>query len=154
HHAMEDIGVMRTLPNLTVVCPGDPVEAELAVREAGAHEGPMYLRLGRAGDPEGHQQPPDLRIGSAIVLKKGRACVLIATGGILSVARQAAGRLQDSGIDAAVISMHTVKPLDERVLAEYCSRNVPVFTIEEHGRAAGLGSAVGEWLAQTERTCH
>jgi transketolase len=153
HHALEDIAVMRTLPNLTVVCPGDPVEAELAVLQIGAQTGPVYLRLGRAGDPVVHQHPPEFRIGSAITLQPGSDCVLISTGGILSVAMEAAGLLRAASIQARVVNMHTVKPLDSATLAQCCKQNVPVFTIEEHSQAGGLGSAIGEWLCEHQVSC-
>lgn len=148
HHALEDIGVMRTLPNLAVVCPGDPIEAELAVAAAGKQQMPVYLRLGRAGDPVVHRQRPEFRLGSAIVVREGSDCTLISTGGILSDVVEAARLLQDISIDAAVVSMHTVKPLDSDFLALCAKQNRPVFTIEEHGLAGGLASAIGEWFSQ------
>jgi len=153
HHAMEDIAVMRTLPNLTVVCPGDPVEAEVSVLRIGEQNGPVYLRLGRAGDAVVHREAPEFRIGSAITLEAGSDCVLISTGGILSVAMEAAGLLRAASIGARVVNMHTVKPLDSEMLAECCQEGVPVFTIEEHGQAGGLGSAIGEWLSEHRLSC-
>ncbi len=116
HHSLEDIAVMRCLPNMTVVCPGDPVEAELATRAAGAHAGPLYLRLGRARDAVVHGSVPPFSIGRAIVVREGGDCVLIATGGILPVAVAAAAQLAGEGIGCRVVSMHTVKPLDEALL--------------------------------------
>ena len=81
HHALEDIAIMRALPNMTVVCPGDPLEAELAVQASASHEGPLYLRLGRAGDAIAYREPPAFRIGEAITLRPGNDCALISTGG-------------------------------------------------------------------------
>jgi transketolase len=153
HHAMEDIAVMRALPNMTVVCPGDPVEAELAVLASASHAGPIYLRLGRAGDPVVHQQRPDFRIGKAITIQDGADCTLISTGGILPVVVDAAHLLLEHSIRARTISMHTVKPLDSAILEDCCNRGAPVFTIEEHGRAAGLGSAIGEWMSDRQNPC-
>jgi len=147
HHALEDIAVMRALPNMTVVCPGDPMEAEASVAAAGAAGCPVYLRLGRAGDPTVHPRMPDFRIGSAITVKPGSDCALIATGGILSTAMAAARMLQEYSIDARVLSFHTVKPLDSAALEECFAGGLPVFTVEEHGLAGGLASAVGEWLS-------
>ena len=149
HHALEDVAVMRLLPNLTVVCPGDPVETELAVRHSLAQDGPVYLRLGRAGDPVVHQQPPSFAIGRAIVLRRGTDCSLISTGGMLPVATAAAELLHAAGITCTVISMHTVKPLDEDMLRECLSSEAPIFTLEEHYRAGGLGSAIAEFLTST-----
>jgi transketolase len=153
HHALEDIGAMRTLPNMTVLCPGDPVEAELSVRAIGSHAGPVYLRLGRAGDPVVHQDPPDFRIGRAITIQQGTDCTLISTGGILPVVVEASHRLREHSVRARVVSMHTVKPLDSATLEECCTGGSPVFTIEEHGPAGGLGSALGEWLVARQIPC-
>ena len=153
HHALEDIGAMRTLPNMTVLCPGDPVEAELSVRAIGSHAGPVYLRLGRAGDPVVHQDPPDFRIGRAITIQQGTDCTLISTGGILPVVVEASHRLREHSVRARVVSMHTVKPLDSATLEECCTGGAPVFTIEEHGPAGGLGSALGEWLVARQIPC-
>ena len=145
HHALEDIAVMRVLPNITVVCPGDPVETELAVAAASTHRGPIYLRLGRAGDPRVHQSAPDFHIGQAIRIRDGRDCTLISTGGILPVAFAAADRLLSAGISCRVVSMHTVKPLDDVCLRECSRENRALFTVEEHSRIGGLGSAIAEW---------
>jgi transketolase len=153
HHALEDIAIMRCLPNMTVVCPGDPVEAELATLAAGGHTGPLYLRLGRAGDEVVHTSAPPFSIGRAIVVREGGDCALIATGGILPVAVAAAARLAGEGIACRVVSMHTVKPLDEALLRRYAMECRAVFTIEEHGLTGGLGSAVGEWLAASGVRC-
>lgn len=153
HHAMEDIAVMRALPNMTVICPGDPVEAELAVLASASHEGPIYLRLGRAGDPMVHKQSPDFRIGEAITIQDGADCTLISTGGILPVVVDAARLLLEHSIEARIVSMHTVKPLDSAVLEDCCDRGSPVFTVEEHERAAGLGSAIGEWICDRQIPC-
>lgn len=152
HHTLEDIGVMRTLPNMTVICPGDPVEAELAVLETSSHSGPMYLRLGRAGDPVVHRSRPKFQIGRALTVCNGSDCTLIATGGILPVALEAATLLRKQGIETRLISMHTVKPLDSAIL-EDCTRGGHLFTIEEHGHAAGLGSSIGEWLTEHGVQC-
>lgn len=130
HHALEDIGVMRTLPNLAVVCPGDPVEAELSVLAAGEYPRPVYLRLGRAGDPVVHKTPPDFKIGRALVLRTGSDCTLLSTGGMLPVISDAVALLQEMSVDAGVISMHTVKPLDTAVLEQCFANDRPVFTVE------------------------
>lgn len=147
HHATEDIAVMRSLPNLTVVCPGDPVEAELAVLAIGEQQGPAYLRLGRAGDPVVHTTKPHFRLGEAITLRRGADCSLISTGGMLPVAIAAAELLRGE-ISCRVVSMHTVKPLDGIALRDCCRETQALFTLEEHSRIGGLGSAVGEWLAE------
>jgi len=150
HHALEDIAVMRALPNMAVVCPGDPVETEAAVMAAAARGGPLYLRIGRVGDPVVHRAPPCFQIGRAITIREGRDCTLISTGNILPVALDAADRLRAGSISCAVLNMHTVKPLDEAALY-VCSRETSaLFTIEEHSHIGGLGSAVAEWCAAND----
>jgi transketolase len=138
---------MRALPNMAVVCPGDPAETELAVMAAAARGRPVYLRIGRAGDPVVHRAPPRFEIGQAIVIREGRDCTLISTGNILPVALDAADRLRAASVSCGVLNMHTVKPLDVAAL-HVCSREkTALFTIEEHSRIGGLGSAVAEWCA-------
>lgn len=153
HHSLEDIAVMRCLPKMTVVCPGDPMEAELGTLAAGGHTGPLYLRLGRAGDPKVHEAAVPFSIGSAIVVRNGTDCALISTGGILPVAVAAAQQLEREGIGCSVVSMHTVKPLDETLLQTCAEECGAIFTIEEHSLVGGLGSAVGEWLAASGNRC-
>jgi len=153
HHALEDLAVMRALPHMTVVCPGDPVEAELAVLAAGGHDGPLYLRLGRAGDPAVHRERPPFAIGRAIVLRRGDDAALIATGGMLPVALQVDDLLRAQGYTGSVVSMHTVKPLDEEFLRDYCQHGRPVFTLEEHSRIGGLGAALSQWLTTHALSC-
>jgi len=145
HHALEDIAVMRVLPGITVVCPGDPLETELAVAAAAAYGKPVYLRLGRAGDPLVHSSPPHFRIGQAITLSDGRDCTLISTGGILPVAVAAAEQLKRAGISCRVVSMHTVKPLDDACLRKCSDETAALFTVEEHSGIGGFGSAIAEW---------
>jgi len=146
HHALEDVAVMRTLPNMTVLCPGDPVEVELAVRASATHSGPLYLRLGRAGDPVVHRSKPDFQIGRAIELSGGTDCSLVSMGGILPVARKTAEILAARGISARLISMHTVKPVDGETIRRCLAETGVIFTIEEHSLIGGLGSAIGEWM--------
>ena len=153
HHALEDIAVMRCLPNMTVVCPGDPLEAELATLAAGRHSRPLYLRLGRSGDPQVHHSAPSFSLGRAIVVRDGRECALIATGNALPVAVAAADRLATEGIHCRVVSMHTVKPLDDALLRSCAKECGALFTVEEHSLIGGLGSAVGEWLTAKGVRC-
>lgn len=147
HHALEDLALMRLLPNMVVVAPGDPVEVELAMRASLAHTGPLYVRLGRAGDPVVHRQPPAFAFGRTIVVRDGTDCSIIATGGMLPVAVSAAEELDRDSIGAEVLSMHTIKPLDEAALRQRLQRQTPLFTLEEHFRAGGLGSAIAEFVA-------
>jgi len=151
HHATEDIAIMRALPNLLVLAPGDPVETRLAVRALIAHEGPAYLRLGRAGEPIVHDSEPKFEFGKAITVRPGADVTLISTGGMLYDTLQVAKELSGKGIQARVISMHTVKPIDEEVLLAAARETCAIFTIEEHSVIGGLGGAVAEVLMEADQ---
>jgi len=148
HHATEDLAIMRALPNMTVVAPGDPIEAALATRAVAQLDGPCYLRLGKAGEPTVHQTAPDFQIGKAIMIQDGTDVTLIATGGMLYNTVQAAETLSHQGIQARVLSMHTVKPLDATAILAAVRETGTIVTIEEHNVIGGLGSAVTEVLAE------
>lgn len=153
HHATEDLAVMRALPGMAVVAPGDPVEAEHATRAIAAHAGPCYLRLGRAGEAIVHPADIEFRLGRAILVRDGGDLTLISTGGLLEIAVHVAAQLAKKGVETRVLSMHTVKPLDtEAVLSAACETRA-VVTLEEHSVIGGLGSAVAEVLAEAE-TAH
>ena len=149
HHATEDIAVMRALPGLTVIAPGDPLEAELATRALVAHPGPAYLRLGRAGEPKVHWNSIDFQVGRAIQLTDGDDLTLIATGTMLHTAAAVGKRLSESGINARVLSMHTIKPLDTQAILAAARETRAIVTLEEHSIIGGLGSAVSEFLAES-----
>jgi transketolase len=144
HHATEDIAFMRALPNMTVVAPNDPVEAELATRAVASLPGPCYLRLGRAGEPRVHESLPDFSIGRAVTVREGRHVSILATGGLLGVAVAAADRLAASGISARVLSVHTIKPLDVDAVLLAARETDALVTLEEHSVIGGLGGAVAE----------
>lgn len=150
HHATEDIALMRAMPNMTVVAPGDPVETRLAVRALIEHQGPAYLRLGRAGEPEVHKSEPIFELGKAITVRSGNDITLISTGGMLYDAVRAAEALGELGIRARIISMHTVKPLDENAVLAAARETLAVFTLEEHSIVGGLGGAVAELLLESD----
>jgi transketolase len=152
HHAVEDLAVMRVLPDMTVVAPGDPVETRLATRAVCARPGPCYLRLGKANEPRVHSSEPAFEIGRAIELRPGSDVTLISTGGILETAMSAADLLAKDGIAARVISMPTVAPLDVEAIRAAARETGCVVTLEEHG-AGGLGSAVAEVLAVRDFRC-
>lgn len=151
HHSCEDIATLRVLPNMTVLCPGDPIEVRLAVRAALNLDGPVYLRLGKKGEPTVHIQPPEFKIGKGIVVRPGRDVCLLSTGNLLPVAVQTAEKLTMAGISTQVVSFHTVKPLDEPLLAEAFAKFELVVTIEEHSILGGLGGSIAEWLAAQPR---
>jgi transketolase len=148
HHAMEDLGVMRCLPNMVVVAPGDPAETRAATRAIAAHEGPVYLRLGKAGEPAVHPGEVELRIGKAIRLREGGDVTLVSTGGMLWTAAKAAEHLAAEGIETRILSMHTLKPLDCDALRDAALETGAILTLEEHSIIGGLGSAVAELLAE------
>ncbi len=150
HHAVEDLGIMRCLPNMVVIAPGDPVETRAATRAIVEHPGPCYLRLGKAGEPTVHPGPVEFRIGRAIRLREGSDVTLLSTGGMLRTAMDAADVLAASGIEARVGSMHTLKPLDLSEIESAVLRTRALFTLEEHSIIGGLGSAVAEVLAEAD----
>jgi transketolase len=150
HHTTEDIAVMRVLPEMVVVAPGDPVESALATRAVAAHRGPCYLRLGRAGEPVIHAPDVPFALGRAIVVRDGHDLTLISTGAMLSTAVDVAGMLAADGIRARVLSMHTVKPLDDGAVLAAARETGAIATIEEHSLLGGLGGAVAEVLAESD----
>jgi transketolase len=147
HHSCEDIAMLRSLPNMTVLCPGDPMEVHACIRAAMAHDGPVYIRLGKKGEPVMHDSIPDLTIGEPIPLRQGKDVCLLSVGTMLPSAIAAADHLAESGIAASVYSFHTVKPLNTTFLAEVFNNHRLVATIEEHSLIGGFGAAVAEWLA-------
>ena len=149
HHATEDIAIARALPNMTVIAPGDPIEARLATRQLMEYDGPVYLRLGRAGEPIVHQSAPNFQIGKAITVRDGADVTLISTGGLLHNTMLAAKKLAEVNLEARVISMHTIKPLDEAIVLKAARETKAIFTIEEHSITGGLGGAVSELLAES-----
>lgn len=148
HHATEDLAIMRALPEMTVVAPGDPMETEAATRALAAFDGPCYLRLGRAGESAVHNSRIDFCVGRAIQVREGDALTLISTGAMLRTTVDVADLLAARGIFARVLSMHTVKPLDVEAVLAAAQETRAVITIEEHRVAGGLGGAVAEVLAE------
>ena len=147
HHSCEDVGILRCFPNLTVLCPADAMEVGPAIEAALALPGPAYIRLGKKGEPTIHAQPPPLEIGRGLVIREGADVCLLGMGTMTAVALEAGSLLEADGLSSRVVSMHTVKPLDERLLAECFERFSVVAVVEEHSVIGGLGSAVAEWLA-------
>lgn len=148
HHGIEDLAILRTLPGLTVVAPGDPVETRLATRALAAMNGPAYLRLGKAGEPLVHQAEPQFVLGRALRLREGKDVTLISTGGMLKKTLETANQLAQEGLDVGVLSMHTVKPLDVEAVRQAALHTRAIVTVEEHTLTGGLGSAVAEVLAE------
>jgi transketolase len=147
HHSLEDLAILRTLPGMRVLAPCDTTELRLALRAALHEDGPVYIRIGKKGEPDIHLQSPDFRIGKAIVVRGGTDIALIAAGTIMPEVVKAADLLAECGISAEVVSFHSVKPLDQAYLENTCRRLKLIATIEEHSRIGGLGGAVAEWRA-------
>ena len=147
HHACEDIALLRALPNMKVVCPADAWEVRGALQAALKQDSPVYIRMGKKGEPVVHNEvPADFAIGRAITIEEGRDVCLLSTGNMLPEAIEAAHALKAKRISARVVSFHTVKPLDEACLREAFGKFQVVATIEEHSLIGGFGSAVAEWV--------
>jgi transketolase len=149
HHGVEDLAILRALPNLAIVAPGDPVETRLATKAVVDRPGPCYLRLGKAKEAVVHHSEPEFELGRAITVRPGRDLTLISTGGMLPETVAVAGRLGERGIEARVLSMHTVKPIDEDAILRAARETPALLTVEEHRLTGGLGSAVADVLAQS-----
>lgn len=148
HHVTEDLAIMRSLPEMTVVAPADPLETEKATRALAVSSGPAYLRMGRAGECVLHEPGVEFQIGKAITARKGEDATLISTGGLLETALAVAKELETMGINIRVLSMHTLKPLDTEAVLRAARETRAVVTLEEHSIAGGLGGAVAEVLAE------
>lgn len=145
HHSCEDLAILRTLPNMTLLCPADAWELRSLLGAALQLPGPAYIRIGKKGEPLVHSARPDVSIGKAITIREGRDVALLCAGTLLPQALETANELGKSGISTAVYSVHTVKPLDEALLSRVFQEKRIVATIEEHSRIGGLGGAVAEW---------
>jgi transketolase len=145
HHATEDLAIMRALPEMVTVAPGDPLEAAMATVAVAGSPGPCYLRLGRAGEPTIHHAPIEFCLGKAITVRHGDDLTLISTGAMLPLALEVAQKLP---WQTRVLSMHTLKPLDEDAVMRAARETAVIFTLEEHTIIGGLGGAVAETLAE------
>lgn len=148
HQCNEDIALMRTIPGMVVLNPSDDVEAKAAVRAALEHEGPVYCRFGRLAAPVINDRPDyKFELGKGVVLREGKDITVVATGLEVSFALEAAEMLAKDGIDAKVINIHTIKPLDEDLIVAAAKETGKVVTVEEHSVIGGLGSAVCDVLS-------
>ncbi len=145
HQCVEDLALMRAIPGMTVICPADANETRRAVFAAAEMEGPVYLRLARLASPVFEEEQP-FEIGKANVLREGTDVAVFATGLMVSESLAAAQLLEEQGVSAAVINVHTIKPLDEACVTEYAKKCGRVVTVEEHSVIGGLGDAVAEAL--------
>lgn len=149
HQCNEDIALMRTIPGMVVINPSDDVEAKAAVEAAYEHVGPVYLRFGRLAVPVINDKPDyKFELGKGVVLREGKDVTIVATGLPVSNCLEAAEKLAADGIDAKVINIHTIKPLDEELIAEAAKETGKIVTVEEHSVIGGLGSAVCDVVAE------
>ncbi len=149
HQCNEDIALMRTIPNMIVLNPSDDVEARAAVKAAYEHVGPVYLRFGRLAAPVINDNPDyKFEIGKGVMLRDGKDVTIVATGLEVGFALEAAEMLSKDGVDARVINIHTIKPIDQDILVKAAKETKKIFTVEEHSIIGGLGSAVCDVLCE------
>ena len=149
HQCCEDIALMRTIPGMTIINPADDVEARLAVIAAAEMDGPVYMRFGRLAVPRIFDENYKFEIGKGVYLKEGKDVTIIATGLMVERALQAAEKLAAEGIDAAVINMATIKPIDKDIIIDAAKKTGAIVTAEEHNVIGGLGEAVAAVVAET-----
>ena len=148
HQCCEDIALMRSIPNMVIINPADDVEAIAAVHAAVDHEGPVYMRFGRLAVPRVNSEDYKFELGKGVLLKDGKDVTIVATGLMVNEALIAAETLKAEGIDARVINIHTIKPIDKDILVAAAKETGAIVTAEEHSIIGGLGSAVSEALAE------
>ena len=149
HQCNEDIALMRTIPGMTMIVPSDDIEAKAAVKAAYEMEGPVYLRFGRLAVPViNEKEDYTFEIGKGIILREGKDLTIVATGVTVAASLEAADMLAADGIEAKVINIHTIKPLDEALIVAAAKETGKVYTVEEHSVIGGLGGAVAECLAE------
>lgn len=148
HHGFEDVSIMRSLPGMTVTAPADPVECAAIINESVSYKGPLFVRLGKNDDPIIHKTGTNVKIGKGIVVNEGRDVCILATGSMLSLGVELIKEIVKHGLNPTVVSIHTVKPLDEDLVLKLAAKHGAIFTIEEHSIIGGLGSAVAECLAE------
>lgn len=152
HHSLEDIAIMRAIPNMTIVCSSDPISVRKAIAKIIIHDGPVYLRLGKKGEPDIYSEKLDFQIGKGNILKEGKHAVIIATGNLVKNALIASDILLKKGIACGVVDMHTIKPLDTKLIDHLIEKYKTIVTLEEHHIIGGLGSAVAEVIAEGNST--
>ena len=149
HQSVEDISLMRSIPNMTVLVPADGVEAEKMIFEAAKFDGPMYVRLGRSAVPTLFGEDYDFQIGKGIVLREGSDATIVACGIMVNEALIAAEMLKEENISVRVINMSTIKPIDKELIIKAAQETKAIVTAEEHSIIGGLGSAVSEVVSET-----
>ncbi len=148
HQCCEDIALMRSIPNMVIINPADDVEAKQAVLAAAEHDGPVYMRFGRLAVPRINAEDYKFELGKGVELKSGNDVTIVATGLMVNEALIAADMLKEEGIDARVINIHTIKPIDKEILVKAGKETGAIVTAEEHSIIGGLGGAVAEVLSE------
>ena len=149
HQCNEDVALMRTIPGMVVIVPSDDIEAKAAVKAAVDYVGPVYMRFGRAAVPVINDKPDyKFEIGKGVLLKEGKDVTIVATGVCVASAMEAAEKLAADGIDAEIINIHTIKPIDKDIIINSAKKTGKVVTVEEHSVIGGLGSAVADVLIE------
>ena len=151
HHAIEDISIMRSLPNMTVICPATPEDTRNAFRAAMLRKGPVYIRLGKSHGILDCKSKQRFSVGKASLIKNGDDITIIASGAILYDAKECADYLlKNNNIKTRLINMHTIKPIDKNIILKASKETKAIFSVEEHSIIGGLGSAIAEVLAQSK----
>lgn len=150
HQATEDMGIIRTIPNMTIIMPADAVATKSLVRQAVEKNGPIYLRFTRDPVPVIYEETVELEIGKANIIREGTDATIIAIGDMVSKAIEASNRFKNEGINVAVIDMHTLKPIDENSIIDSAKKTRALVTVEDHNFINGLGSAVAEVIVENE----
>ncbi|MGF7397604.1 transketolase family protein [Thermoanaerobacterium thermosaccharolyticum] len=148
HQSIEDISLMRGIPNMVVMNPSDAEETRQAILAAAEHYGPVYIRLGRMAVPDIHDKNYKFELGKGEIIRDGKDIAIFATGIMVSIALEAADKLKEEGINATVVNMHTIKPIDRELIVKVAKQTGKVVTAEEHSIIGGLGSAVCEVLSE------
>lgn len=154
HYAMEDMAIVRTFPNITLICPGDPEQAEQAFYAAIKHNGPVYIRLANGrNESEVYKSDYKFEIGKGITTIEGKDATIVACGIMLAYAVEAAKQMKEEGISVRVIDMHTLKPIDKEIIEKAAKETGRIVTVEDHSIIGGLGGAVCETVAESGIAC-
>lgn len=148
HFGLEDLTLMRSLPNMTVIVPSDPLEAASLAKLTYDYKSPMYIRLGKTGEPIIHKHMPEFKIGKAMLMNEGKRVAIFAIGNMVYTGKQVVEMLSKVGIYPTLINMHTLKPLDDEMIIQISLNHENIFSLEEHNINYGLGSAIAEVLIE------
>tara|TARA_B100001179_G_scaffold74578_1_gene52317 strand:- start:1210 stop:2124 length:915 start_codon:yes stop_codon:yes gene_type:complete len=149
HHALEDIAIMQSLPDMTVLCPGDPIETRELIKRSFEYEGPVYIRLGKNGEPKIHPDETRIEIGKSITVLEGNDLALITTSNMLETGKKWVEEWKQDGVNVSLISMPSLKPFDSSTVKNLIDKEIPIITLEEHSVIGGLGSIISQVIATT-----